>query len=109
MDKDELYSIGDVAKLLGISVPHLRYYDKIDLLRPTYTNPETGYRYYSYIQLSMLDRILYLESIGLSLLEIKTVFATGNVNTLLPYLQKELTEKEEALQKLQDNIDILKW
>ena len=48
--QENLYSIGEAAEILGISVQTLRYYDKIKLLEPAYTNPNTGYRYYSYIQ-----------------------------------------------------------
>ena len=45
---DQMFTIGKMASLTGISVQALRYYDKLGLLRPTYVNPTTGYRYYSY-------------------------------------------------------------
>ena len=44
--QENLYSIGEAAEILGISVQTLRYYDKIKLLEPAYINPNTGYRYY---------------------------------------------------------------
>jgi len=109
MDKENLYSIGEVAGILGISVQSLRYYSNIGLLEPAYTNPETGYRYYSYIQLSLIDRIRYLETIGLSLKEIKDAFSAGNGKALLPYLEKQLREKLAEQQKMQETVDILKW
>lgn len=85
---ENLYSIGEVAGILGISVQTLRHYSKIGLLEPAYINPETGYRYYSYIQLSLIDRIRYLQNFGLSLKEIKTAFADGHGRALIPYLEK---------------------
>lgn len=109
MERENLYSIGEVAKILGISVQSLRYYSNIGLLTPAYTNPETGYRYYSYIQLSLIDRIRYLENIGLSLKEIKDAFSAGSGKALIPYLEKQLREKIEEQKKTQDIIDILKW
>lgn len=42
------YSIGETAKLLGISTQTLRHYEKIDLLYPKLTDEKTGYRYYSF-------------------------------------------------------------
>lgn len=109
MERENLYSIGEVAKILGISVQSLRYYSNIGLLKPAYTNPETGYRYYAYIQLSLIDRIRYLENIGLSLKEIKDAFSAGSGKALIPYLEKQLREKLEEQKKTQDTIDILKW
>lgn len=106
---DNLYSIGEVAGILGISVQTLRHYSKIGLLEPAYINPETGYRYYSYIQLSLIDRIRYLQNFGLSLKEIKSAFADGHSRALIPFLEKQLEEKSSELQKMQENIDALRW
>lgn len=106
---ENLYSIGEVAGILGISVQTLRHYSKIGLLEPAYINPETGYRYYSYIQLSLIDRIRYLQNFGLSLKEIKTAFADGHGRALIPYLEKQLKEKQKELQKMQETIGALEW
>lgn len=54
---DQMFTIGKMASLTGISVQALRYYDKLGLLRPTYVNPTTGYRYYSYNHLQIINRI----------------------------------------------------
>lgn len=107
--EEKLYSIGEAAAVLGVSVQTLRHYSKIGLLEPAYTNPETGYRYYSYIQLSLLDRIRYLQGLGLSLREIKAAYADGHAGALLPYLERQLREKEEEQKKLQQLIDTLRW
>ena len=69
----DLYSIGEVAKIMGVSIQTLRYYSSINLLHPIYTNSATGYRYYSVNQLHFIDRIKYLQKLGLSLEEIKKV------------------------------------
>lgn len=109
MERENLYSIGEVAELLGISVQTVRYYGKIGLLEPAYTNPDTGYRYYSYIQISLIDRIRYLQSLGLSLGEIKTAFEDGHGRALVPFLQKQLFEKEGEIRRLQELADVLRW
>ncbi len=107
--EDNLFSIGEVADLLGISVQTLRYYDKIGIVEPAYINMNTGYRYYSYIQISLIDRIRYLQDFGMSLNEIGTAFQDGHVKALVPYLEKQLSIKSKELQKLRDSIDTLRW
>ena len=51
------YTIGEVAELLNISPQSLRFYDKAGVVVPVYTNPKTGYRYYSYDQIHYIDRV----------------------------------------------------
>ena len=95
------YSIGEMAKLNFISPHTLRYYDKIDLLKPSHINEETGYRYYSYKDFLFLDAIQYLRHFDMSLEEIKDQFDTRTVEGTL-----ELYEKQ--LEKLHENIEALK-
>mgnify|MGYP001074839526 FL=1 len=54
MDKKDLFQIGDVAKMFHLSVGSLRHYEKIGLLKPEYTDKETGYRYYGMQQFEVL-------------------------------------------------------
>ena len=97
----EYYSIGEIAKLNFISTHTLRYYDKIGLLKPSYINKDTGYRYYSYKDFLFLDAIQYLRHFGMSLEEIKEQFENRTVEGTL-----ELYEKQ--LEKLRENIKALK-
>ncbi len=60
-------SIGEVSKIKGISHRMLRYYDKIGVLVPAFINEETGYRYYSKIQMIILDIILICIELGIPL------------------------------------------
>ena len=46
MKKQNLLSIGELAKLSGASIRSLRYYEKIGLLTPVFVNPDSSYRYY---------------------------------------------------------------
>ena len=40
------YSIGTMAKLMGISAEAIRYYESRNIISPV-RDPETGYRYYN--------------------------------------------------------------
>jgi len=70
----DLLPIGKMAELNHTSVQTLRYYDKIDLLKPLYVNEETNYRYYDIRQSAILDMIQYMKSLGMSLGQIKEQF-----------------------------------
>ena len=62
-----MFRIGEFSRIAQVSGRLLRYYDTIGLLSPEYTDPQSGYRYYSAHQLSRLNRILVLKELGLSL------------------------------------------
>ena len=67
---NELLSIGDMARLKDVSVKALRYYERIGALAPAYVNPQTGYRYYSLAQSSVLDVITSCVELGIPLKEL---------------------------------------
>jgi DNA-binding transcriptional MerR regulator len=62
-----MFSIGEFARLGGVSIRTLRHYDEIGLLRPATVDPDTGYRGYAAGQLGLLNRIVALKGLGLSL------------------------------------------
>lgn len=62
-----MFRIGEFAQIAQVTGRQLRFYDQLGLLRPSHTDPQTGYRYYSIRQLPRLNRILALKDLGLSL------------------------------------------
>lgn len=58
MSDQELFRIGEVAKIYHMSVGTLRHYEQMGLLQPEYTDPATGYRYYSVRQFEQLPLTL---------------------------------------------------
>lgn len=62
-----MFRIGEFSRIAQVSGRLLRFYDEIGLLSPEFTDPQTGYRYYSAHQLPRLNRILVLKELGLSL------------------------------------------
>lgn len=69
--KDNLYSIGQISKLLDISVQAIRLYQKLELIIPAYIDPQTNYRYYDDGAINDLWSLSILKSAGFSLKEIK--------------------------------------
>ena len=62
--------IGEFSKLCNVSVKTLRYYDDIDLFKPSEIDLFSGYRYYTEEQLDDIYLIMELKEAGFSLLEI---------------------------------------
>ncbi|MNH84085.1 Nodulation protein NolA [compost metagenome] len=75
------WKVGDLAKLTGLTVRTLRYYDQIDLLSPS-GQTESGHRLYSESNLARLHQILSLKELGLSLEEIKLALSGGQISPL---------------------------
>ena len=63
----EFFTIGEISKLFNINKKTLRYYDEIDLFKPSYVDEHNKYRYYSIDQFECLETIQYLKELGLTL------------------------------------------
>ncbi|MER7072108.1 MerR family transcriptional regulator [Terrabacter sp. NPDC000476] len=62
-----MLSIGDFARLAGVSVRMLRHYDALGLLRPARVDPSSGYRSYATAQLDRANRLVALKDLGFTL------------------------------------------
>lgn len=102
------FKIGEVAVMFGISTKTLRIYDRIGLLKPSYTILENGYRYYSPDQLSRLEVILNLKKVGFSLKEISLI-VTSEVsnNEIVAIFQNKHVQLHTMVDHLQHNMEIL--
>ena len=88
--KENLFSIGEVARYQNISKQTLIFYDKAGVFRPAWVDPENGYRYYSASQLDYLDTILIMKQIGFSLQEIKAHMQHYDLDSSLAMLRRQL-------------------
>lgn len=104
-----LFSIGDVSKIYGLSVQALRHYHKIGLVIPKHIDEQTGYRYYTFDQFQFISRLKYLQSLGLSLEEIKKILSDGNANRLKEILLRIKAEKEHEIAEIKKSIDEIEW
>ena len=65
-----MFSIGEFSQIARVTPRQLRHYEELGLFRPERIDPETGYRFYSALQLPRLNHILALKDLGLSLTQI---------------------------------------
>ena len=73
----KLLSVHEVAKLTGITVRTLHFYDEIGILKPTRLT-EAGYRMYDDTALSRLQSILLFRELEFPLKEIKAILDSPN-------------------------------
>ncbi len=86
------YTIGQLAKICDISIQTLRYYDNINLLKPSKINEENSYRQYSDSDILSLRIILNLKEIGFSLEEINSLINNDNNDFAIEMLENKKNE-----------------
>jgi DNA-binding transcriptional MerR regulator len=99
-----MFSIGEFARLGGVSVRTLRHYDEIGLLRPATVDPDTGYRGYSARQLGQLNRIIALKDLGLSLSQARRLLAGITLEELQGMLMLRRAQLEHELIEHQNQL-----
>ncbi len=72
------YTVKQVAKLSGVSVRALRFYDEIGLLKPAFVG-ENGYRYYEKEELLALQQILFYRELGFELAMIQKIVTDSQI------------------------------
>ena len=66
------YTSGEFAKMAHITIRTIRYYDKANILKPSYVN-DSGARFYTDADFAKLSQILLLKYLGFSLDEIRSM------------------------------------
>lgn len=95
------YSSGEFARMAKVSLRTIRFYDKKNILKPSYVNPN-GARFYTDADLVRLQQILLLKYLGFSLDEIKEMLVEENdYHFLLNSLNVQKKLVEERIDQLQ--------
>ena len=100
----DFFTIGEVSRLFDINKKTLRYYDEIDLFKPSFVNKDNKYRYYTLDQFQYLETIKYLKELGLSLEKIK--YNLNNVHTEDVILSLE--EQNNIIDQRIDELQLIK-
>lgn len=97
--RDHLLSIGEMAEANRVSIATLRLYDRMGLLKPSYRDAESNYRYYDIRQTSRLDIIRYLQNLGMSLAEIQALLEKEDIILIE---QKLIERNNQIHQQMRD-------
>lgn len=97
----DFFTIGEISKLFDINKKTLRYYDEIDLFKPSFVNKENKYRYYTLDQFQYLETIKYLKELGLSLDKIKYNLNNLDTEEVISSLAQQKNTIDQKISELQ--------
>lgn len=95
------FTIKQAAEIAGMTAEALRHYDRTGLVKPVYTDGQTGYRYYSETELVRLKTIALLKQMDLPLSEIKEILRQDDLSKLVALLRQAEIKAEEKIARLQ--------
>ena len=100
------YTVKQLAKISGVSVRTLHWYDEKGLLKPSY-HGSNGYRYYEEEQLLMLQQILFFRELGFNLNDIQKLLSQDDFDKVraLQSHKQVLTEEINRKSNLITTID----
>ncbi len=105
MDEIVSHSVGEVARMSGVTIRTLHHYDEIGLLRPSHRTA-AGYRQYGQEDVERLARILVYRACGLSLPEIASVIDASGTDRA-EHLRRQLGLLDAAAERLQQQRALL--
>lgn len=106
METDKLLTISEFSSLTGIKIANLRYYDKINILKPAFRT-ENNYRFYTYFQLNLAYVIVSLRNMNISLETIKKYIQSRTPQKALKLFKQQINIVEQQIDKLQQSKEIM--
>lgn len=95
----DYYKISEIARLYGIGVDSLRYYERLGILQPR--REENGYRLYSLKEMYKLNLIRDLRRLDFSMAQIQAYLDGQTVDNTLHLLGQEAKLVDQQIQELQ--------
>lgn len=97
----KLFSIGEVAEILDISKPTLRYYEQSGLIQAT-KDDTNGYRFYTIEQIFTLMDIKFYRQLGIPVKEIARMIHAMDLAQVTEVLHQTLQQVEQQIQRYQE-------
>ena len=99
--------IREFAKLTGVSVRTLHFYDEIGLLKPSSVDEQNGYRFYDEYSLTRMQEILFYRELDFPLKEIRMILSSPDYDkqNALKEQKHLLTLKKERLERIISALD----
>ena len=98
--RSELFTIGEVSKMFHLSPAILRHYEQKGLIRPEFSDADTGYRYYSIRQFEVLNAIRYLRVLDVPLPKIKQFLGNRDLDVIESTLREQLESVNDKINQL---------
>lgn len=99
--------IGQFSKLSGLSPRMLRFYAEQGILNPTYTDSDTGYRYYSDSQLEEAERLLRLRRADFSVDDVRRIICGDGKKSFRSLILEQRENLKNRMESLEGSLRIL--
>lgn len=114
MKKEGYYSSGEFAQMAHVTLRTIRYYDKQDILKPSFVT-DAGARFYTDKDFARLQQILLLKYLGFSLDDIKEMtfddldyhFMLNSLNIQLKLVRERIEQMQLVEKSIQDTADAI--
>ncbi len=103
----EYYRIGEISQMFAIEISTLRYYDKVDLFKPTKVDMQSGYRYYHISQFSILAQIRTYRSMDIPIKTLKQKLFHSKPNEILAFIGDAEEQLKSHLIETQNKLKLL--
>ncbi len=108
------YTSGEFAKMAHITVRTIRYYDKQNILKPSYVN-DSGARFYTDEDFARLQQILLLKYLGFSLEDIRDMtigdpdyhMLRNSLNLQLKLVKDRIEQMQLVARAIEDTTDAI--
>ena len=115
MKKKGYYSSGEFARMAHVTLRTIRYYDKQDLLKPSFVT-ESGARFYTDSDFARLSQILLLKYLGFSLDDIREMiiddtdyhFMENSLNIQLKLVRDRIEQMQLVEKAIQDTTEAIR-
>ncbi|MGQ5709004.1 MerR family transcriptional regulator [Lactobacillus sp. PSON] len=105
----KLISIGKMAKICNTSVQTLRFYDKKGILKASYQDPHSKYRYYEINQVFLFNIIKYLQASGMNLENISQIINNYQKSNTAPFWQDQEQIIQNKIKTLQHSLKLIQF
>lgn len=114
MKKSGYYSSGEFARMAHVTLRTIRYYDKRNILKPSYVT-ESGARFYTDADFARLQQILLLKYLGFSLEDICEMivddsdyhFMLNSLNIQLKLVRDRIEQMQLVEAAIQDTTELI--
>ncbi len=103
------YMIGEVAKIVGLSVHTLRYYEKNEVIKPSYVDEITGYRYYTPNDISRLCVLKECKKMDLTLGQIRKVYEASSHEEVMAIIDEKKDEVLKMIEHYNVTLKNIEW
>lgn len=103
MDHTNLFSIGEIAKFVGVTRKIILNYEAKGLIKPDKKDGNTGNRYYTIDTFTQIRTIRVFQNLGLSLDEVRDYFNDStDLRPMIKRLEKMRNELNLTIEKLKE-------